>query len=331
MSRGTGARSGARLAIAGGIVCVVCVACVAEPMLGDLSIAAGHPLRHRGANCHGAPARLRCPDLIMSAPSGLRLDRRTRPGRVLLRAASAINNRGRGPLELRARRLGRRRWRVYQAIYDRHGEAHLFRTAAKLVFKFVPGDRYRYGDVGSASYWKLKHAASFQLWSLARRFKAVALVRSGPKVAYCLRDLSRTAPSRASPIAPVYPACSQQAGIGSDVLGTSVGWSDVYPYEYPEQWIDVTGLRGRFAFVQRADPDRLFVESNHRNDVSETFVLLPSGRVLGHRVGVSLPRAMPRADASTPAGSTQPRAQSPSRRSRIGTATATARSRSATW
>jgi hypothetical protein len=225
----------------------------------------------------------------MSAPSALLLDRRTDPGHVLLRAASSINNHGAGPFELRAKRVGRRRWRVYQAIYDRRGRAHLFRTPAALVFKFVPGERYGYGNVGGDSYWKLRHAAGFQLWSLDSGYKVLALVRVGPKVAYCLRDLRRTAPSRASPIGPVYPACSQDASIRSDVLGTSVGWSDIYPYEYPEQWIDVTGLRGRFAFVQRADPDNLFLESNLRNDVSETYVQLPSGRVLGHRVGVTMP------------------------------------------
>jgi len=63
----------------------------------------------------------------------------------------------------------------------------------------------------------------------------------------------------------------------------------VYPYEYPEQWIDVTGLRGSFAYVQIADPDSLLMESNKGNNVSETYVSLPSGRVLGHRVGVPAP------------------------------------------
>lgn len=239
--------------------------------------------------CHTARLHLHCPDLVMSAPSALHLDRSTRPGRVLLRAASSIDEHGRGPMELRARRVGPHRWRVYQAIYDRRGQAHLFRTSAALVFKFIPGERYGYGNVGSVSYWKLKHAASFQLWSVGAHFKAVALVRAGPKVDYCLRDLLRTAPSAASPIAPVYPACRQDPRIRRDVLGTSVGWSDVYPYEYPEQWIDVTGLHGRFAFVQKADPDNLLIESNHRNDVSETYVQLPSGRVLGHRIAVSAP------------------------------------------
>jgi hypothetical protein len=225
----------------------------------------------------------------MSAPSHLHIDRSTIPGSVLLRAASSINNRGSGPLELRARRTGPQSMVVYQAIYDRSGRRHLFRTAAKLVFKYIPGERYEHPSVGDFSYWKLEHAAAFELWSIDAQRRAVGLVRMSPKLDYCLRDLIRSRPSRSSPSAPVYPACSQNPNIESDVRGTSVGWSDVYPYEYPEQWIDVTGLRGRFAYVQIADPDNLLIESNHKNNVSETYVTLPSGRVLGHRAGVAAP------------------------------------------
>jgi Lysyl oxidase len=236
-----------------------------------------------------ATLRLRCPDLIMSAPSELHLDRTTILGRLLLRATSSINNRGSGPLELRAHRTGLHSVVVYQAIYDRTGQAHLYRTAARLVFKHVPGERYEYGNVGAASYWKLEHAAAFELWSIDAQRKAIRLVRVGPKVDYCLRDLVRTHPSSASPGAPVYPACSQDPGMQSDVLGTSVGWSDVYPYMYPEQWIDVTGLHGRFAYVQIVDPDNLLAASNHANNLSETYVELPSGRVLGYRAGAAQP------------------------------------------
>jgi hypothetical protein len=244
--------------------------------------------QHRGP-CAVPRRHLRCPDLVMSAPRELHLDRSTHPGRVLLRATSSINNHGRGPLELRAHRVGRHRIAVYQAIYDWRGRAHLFHSAAKLVFKYVSGDRYGYGNVGAGSYWKLRHAAAFELWSLDAHGHAARLVRRGPKVDYCLRDLFRTRPSRRSPSALVYLGCSQDPRMRRDVLGTSVGWSDVYPFEYPEQWIDVTGLRGRFAYVQIADPDRLLLESRNRNNISETYITLPSGRVYGTRVGVALP------------------------------------------
>jgi hypothetical protein len=225
----------------------------------------------------------------MSAPYNLHVDRSTIPGHVLLRAASSLNDHGSGPLEIDARREGSGGMLAYQAIYDRSGHRHLFRTAAKLIFKYVPGERYEHESVGNFSYWKLEHAAAFELWSIDAQDRAVQLVRTGPKVDYCLRDLIRSHPSRSSPRAPVYPACSQNPHPRSDVLGTSVGWSDVYPYEYPEQWIDVTGLSGRFAYVQIADPQNLLLESNEHNNVSETYVTLPSGRVLGHRVGVAAP------------------------------------------
>jgi hypothetical protein len=238
--------------------------------------------------CDLTALHLRCPALLMSAPLELHLDRTTIPGRVLLRASSSLDNHGVGPLELRAHRNGSHTV-VYQAIYDHHGRTHLFRTAAKLVFKYIPGERYEYGNVGAASYWKFEHAAAFQLWSIDSNDHAAKLVRTGPKVDYCLRDLLRTHPSRRSPTQPVYPACSQNPNMRRDVLGTSVGWSDVYPYAYPQQWIDVTGLHGRFAYVQIVDPDHLLLDSNPERHVSETYVELPSGRVLGHRVAVSAP------------------------------------------
>jgi hypothetical protein len=51
----------------------------------------------------------------------------------------------------------------------------------------------------------------------------------------------------------------------------------------------VTGLRGRFAYVHVADPNALLIERNDRNNLSETYVALPSGHVLGHRVAVAVP------------------------------------------
>jgi hypothetical protein len=41
--------------------------------------------------------------------------------------------------------------------------------------------------------------------------------------------------------------------------------------------------------VQIADPLNLLYESDKQNNVSETYVRLPSGRVLGHRVESSHP------------------------------------------
>ena len=69
------------------------------------------------------------------------------------------------------------------------------------------------------------------------------MLRTGPKVAYCLRDLERTRPGLArSPGSAHYPACSNNSQAQHVTVGTSVGWADIYPPTYPEQWIK--GCRG---------------------------------------------------------------------------------------
>lgn len=238
--------------------------------------------------CQDPHEELRCPDLVMSAPYDVTIDRKTERGRVLLRATSSVNNHGTGPLELRGHRRSARSMRVTQIIYRANRTRKFIRTKALLGFKFVSGRRYGF-TFPNFSYWKFRGAARFQLWSVDKKDRAVKLIRFGPKLFYCFRDLKRTRPSGRSPRRAVYPACSQNPKQRRVTLGTSVGWSDIYPYTYPEQYIDVTGLRGRFAYVMVADPFHRILESNELNNVSETFLQLPSGRILGRRVGVAAP------------------------------------------
>jgi hypothetical protein len=254
-----------------------------------LPAAAGSAVAPVANPCANRSLHLRCPDLVMSAPRQLELDRSTHYGRTLLRARSSIDNHGKGPLEIHGRRSGRRTMMAAQAI-DRRGGGHsLFHTGARLGFKYVSGNRYPYGNLGAASYWKFRDAARFGLWRVDSHNRLLHFVKAGPKLFYCFRDLQHTRPSRRSPGRAVYPACNQNSHARHVILGTSVGWSDVYPEAYPEQWIDVTGLRGRFAYVQVADPYNRVYESHEGNNASATFIRLPSGHVVGHRVGFSLP------------------------------------------
>jgi hypothetical protein len=220
--------------------------------------------------CVTATVSLRCPDLAMKPPFGLAIDKRTTPGRVLLRAGNSVDNVGTGPAELRGVRTGPRYMRATQRIYKRAGGHISVRTGARLFFKHIPGQSY---------YWKFENAARFELWRLDAKGLRERRVRTGPKVSYCLRDLVH---SRArlvgSPGASVYPACSTDPNATRRTLGTSVGWSDVYPSTYPEQWIDVTGLRGCFAYVHTADPLNHIYESNESNNEAQVIVRLPLGR-----------------------------------------------------
>jgi hypothetical protein len=204
---------------------------------------------------------LACPDLKMAKPSGLYLT----GGR--LHATSNLESRGKGPLEIRGKRSGRRTMRVNQVIY-KLGPGNLrVPTNGHLVLYYVPGQ---------GPYWKFHHAASFELRTVDEQSGGPGeLVRVGPKINYCLRDLTHTDPGKGSPGHRVYPGCSQNPGEKHRTLGTSVGWSDIYPANYDKQWISVSGLHGCFWFIHRADPENYLYESNELNNAGMRKIYLP--------------------------------------------------------
>jgi hypothetical protein len=216
--------------------------------------------------CIGPDAgRLRCPDLVMRRPWGLYTQRLG--GRTLLRAGNVIDSVGDGPAELFGTRIGPRFMRARQRIYTRDGDRIGVPTDGRLQLKFAHLGRF---------WWKFYNAARFELWRVDERGMRTRLVRTGPKVAYCLRDLVHTRPAlRRSPRRARYPACSNNARAEHVTLGTSVGWADVYPPTYPEQWIDVTGLRGCFAYAHIADPNNRIYESDEDNNEAQVIVRLP--------------------------------------------------------
>jgi len=213
---------------------------------------------------------LRCPDLIMKRPSALSLEHYE--GKLLLRSTSSIDSVGAGPMEITGRKFKPGHMHVRQRIYRRRGGSILVRTGAELRFKQIPGQ---------GGYWKLRDAARLEVWSVNAAGVQLRRVRMSPKLFYCLRDLQRTRPDRPrSPASEVYPGCSQDRSINRVRLGTSVGWSDIYPGGYYEQFVDVTGLRGRFALVHIADPENVLFESDETNNASRVLLRLPSGEQL---------------------------------------------------
>ncbi len=54
-----------------------------------------------------------------------------------------------------------------------------------------------------------------------------------------------------------------------------MGWADIYPASYHEQYVDVTGLRGCFALWHVADPRDHLAESDETNNAARTVVRLP--------------------------------------------------------
>ena len=212
--------------------------------------------------------RLLCPDLIMKRPFGLSLDRSVRPGRQILRAGNSIDNIGRGPAELQGCAAPATSCAPGSGSTASGPGRISIKTGARLFFKYIPGQR---------RYWKFDHAARFELWRIDAMGRRTRRVKVGPKVSYCLRDLRRTRPGRRrSPRRVGLSGVQHQLrDSGGSRSGTSVGWSDIYPPTYPEQWLDVTGFRGCFAFRHVADPRNGIYESKETNNSASVAVRLP--------------------------------------------------------
>jgi len=210
-------------------------------------------------------AELRCPDLQMAPPRDMFVTKR---GKVLLHATNDIRSRGEGPLEIRGTRTSRRYMSVRQAIHTDGGRRY-FDTGGELIFYFIPKQGH---------YWKFEDAAKFELFEIDPVTDARGgLVRTGPKLNYCFRDLKRT--GAGGPKKRVYPGCSQEPKLKGRTLGTSVGWSDIYPADYHENWINVQGLSGCFEFVMTVDPRNHLFENDEANNEGSVRIRLPaSGR-----------------------------------------------------
>jgi lysyl oxidase len=259
-------RPGSLAAVKRLLLLATAVACTVAITSGTVMAAPENP-------CVGPEAReLLCPDLRVGPAADLYIERSDGRygygGGALLHAGNDIRSRGRGPMELRGRRYKRNWMRANQAIYRVGGGVRIFRTEAKLHF-------YSVGYEWGGSYWKVHDPLSMEIWSLDERRQPQERVRKGPKVFYCFRDLERTRAMRRSPGHRVYPACSQDPSRKRVRLGTSVGWSDIYPSEYDRQWVNVSGLRGCFAFVMRVDPENLLYEEHEGNNRSTRIIRLP--------------------------------------------------------
>jgi hypothetical protein len=232
---------------------------IAVAALAALAAAAPSP-------CAEPALALRCPDLVMAPPSHMRLGR-SPSGRSVLRVENRIVNLGAGPAELFGQRVSRVEMHARQVIANAAGVRRRFETGAELYFKSVPSR--------GGSYWKFQNAARFELWAVDLTAHRTQLVRVGPKLDYCLRDLRRVRTGPTVRRHRFFPGCNQRASKREVTLGTSVGWADVYPSTYPDNWIDVTGLTGCFAVVNRVDPMHHIFESNEANNVSSKIVRLP--------------------------------------------------------
>lgn len=227
--------------------------------------------------CADPDRTVACPDLVMRRPYEMRLVKKGE--RRILAAANAIVNVGEGPLEVRARR-------------DGYADEE-YMVSRQVLRPGVPGTRpvvlppsgevEFYDTKTRGRYWKYVGAASFTLRRVTSDGAVGPVRRTGPKVDYCFRDLTKVTrldgrgPYAGTPPERVYGACSTSGAATVLTLGTSVGWADIYPWDYPQNSIDVTGLRGCFLYTLTADPKDELRELREDNNSGSAVVRLPWG------------------------------------------------------
>lgn len=193
------------------------------------------------------------PDLGMARISDIKIDKTT-DGRRLLRYSTEIANVGAGAFELNLHRdsLGEP-MTTKQRIYTASGSRDVS-TSPALIFA---GDGH--------NHW---HVVDLEKVELTRLDSSPAVVGTDAKVGFCFLDHLKYRSLAGQPSRAVYGGCGGPTSL--DVrMGLSVGWSDQYSWNLPDQYIDITGLiAGRYRLDVTADAGNWFVESNESNNAT---------------------------------------------------------------
>ena len=199
--------------------------CCSHPALGAAPAPLRPPARRRRNPCDGpGPRHLRCPNLRIGPPHELYVSR-VRGARCGCGRPATSRSRGKGPMELRGIRDGRRIDARQPADLQEGPRPHHVRTEAHLHFTDV-------GEYFGGSYWKVHQLARFELWSVDRQPPAAAPGARRPE-AELLPARPGAHPPRPA-LAVQLPLSGLQPEPFQDrvTLGTSVGWSDIYPADY---------------------------------------------------------------------------------------------------
>jgi hypothetical protein len=185
--------------------------------------------------------------------------------RELMRFNGWIGNQGPGRLEIRGRRNSPSEpMKVYQRLY---------REGAKETSGENEPDEYeevfdehaelKYDTADGFDLFHLMDIAHYSLWNYAKTEEAVP----SQKVGFCLGDDEHLemgkGPEAAFYVDPLSGHCDENKPEALTVReGISVGWDDLYGWELPLQWVDVSNVRpGEYWLRDDSDPAGFLVEN----------------------------------------------------------------------
>jgi hypothetical protein len=213
------------------------------------------------------------PDLRMASLQRFHLQT-TSSGRRLIRFDTTIVNVGVGPFEV----LGQRACTSITSCPGMSVRQVVYRTdGSKATFAREGAMRYA-GD--GHNHW---HVQRIERYDIFRR-SAGAEIRRGAKVGFCFFDnVAYRTSLPGAPSGRVYAesGCGTSSSTTTRV-GLSVGWGDLYPWDFAYQWIDITGLAaGNYRVCVTTDPQDRYLETNDANNHVWQDVTLYSGGGLG--------------------------------------------------
>ena len=204
-----------------------------------------------------------------------------------LRFDMVHSNVGEGPLEMRfafPRDPASDARQITQRIYSSDGETFEERPAGEWEFHGAHG-HFHYTGFAVSRLWATDSAGA--------RIGPEP-VRTADKVSFCIIDVELEAFGEKGNGPRTYHATDCLEPTQSDaendylVQGITPGWSDVYDWFLPDQYIEVTGLPdGVYLLETIADPDNTILEADESNNCSSAYVRLsnidssPTAELLG--------------------------------------------------
>lgn len=221
------------------------------------------------AGCGHGEARELLPDLDQDVPAAVGV--REEDGRRLLVFASAVDNVGEGPMEVRGSRdSGAAAMTLEQLVRRTDGSASQEDVDGLL----------HYERAETHAHW---HLHGFERYELRTRDGTTVL--TARKQGFCLGDRYDAQGSVVLPGEPDTPRWTEECGRGRSDLrvveeGISVGYGDDYAPYLEGQYLDVTGLpAGRYVLVHTTNPERELREASYDNNAASVALRLTAGGV----------------------------------------------------
>lgn len=193
--------------------------------------------------------------------------------RKCLRFDTTVANIGDGPFEARFEHGSD--FRIMQRVYRSNGES--YERQAGHWEPHVTHLHFHYRDYAHNRLWKSSRNGE-KLGNTPIRSQSKAphqqknLERDDSKNGVCTLDTDNIWFGRKGDAARTYTN-SPGACAGSEPLGISVGWADTYRYDFPDQYIEISGIKdGYYLLESEVNPDGTAAESDTSDN--STFVLI---------------------------------------------------------